>query len=288
MRTLIFMAKGDHIYVNCGAYTHHGIDCGDATVIHYTKSSGRGTIARTSRSAFASGQVVLVREYGQCDPPDVVVKRAEERLGEAAYNLVFNNCEQFATWCKTGIHKSEQVNNAAATAGGASASGAAVAGGLGVVGAAGTAAGLSGAGIMSGLATVGGVVGSGAVAGLGVLGAAPAVITNVAMNRVLEDDENLPNSEREARAVGRTMTTVGTAAGAVGAVGAVAASGTVAGLSAAGITSGLAAIGAPAAVAAGGVVSPMLAGVAITVAAPAVAAAAVGYGAYQLWKWISE
>ncbi|AVH68453.1 lecithin retinol acyltransferase family protein [Nostoc sp. 'Peltigera membranacea cyanobiont' N6] len=275
------MSKGDHIYVVCGAYTHHGIDCGDGRVIHYTKSSGSGIIARNSLSAFASGKPILARKYDKCDSPNVVMQRAEERLGEVAYDLLFNNCEHFATWCKTGIHKSEQVKNAGAVAGGASGSGAAVAGSLGVVSAAGAAAGLSGAGIMSGLATVGGVVGGGAVAGIGALGMAPAAITTLAMNKVLEDDEDFTSEEREARAVGRTMTTVGAAAGTAGAVSAVAAFGSVAGLSGAGITSGLAAIGST-------VGLGMAGGVAITVAAPAVAAAAVGFSAYQIWKWISE
>jgi hypothetical protein len=31
------------------------------------------------------------------------------RLGEQRYNLVFNNCEHFAIWCKTGRHRSTQV-----------------------------------------------------------------------------------------------------------------------------------------------------------------------------------
>jgi hypothetical protein len=134
---------------------------------------------------------------------------------------------------------------------------------------------------MSGLATVGGVVGGGAVAGIGALGLAPAAITSYAMSKVLEDSEHLSSDEREARALGRTMTTVGAAAGTAGTVGAVAAAGSVAGLSAAGITSGLAAVGAT-------VGGGMAAGVAVTVAAPAVAAAAIGYGAYKFWKWISE
>ena len=30
------MKRGDRIYVNYRAYTHHGIDCGNGTVIHYT------------------------------------------------------------------------------------------------------------------------------------------------------------------------------------------------------------------------------------------------------------
>ncbi|MGQ9873157.1 hypothetical protein [Leptodesmis sp.] len=134
---------------------------------------------------------------------------------------------------------------------------------------------------MSGLATVGGVVGGGAVAGIGVLGAAPGLVTTVAMSQVLKDDESLPSDEREARGVGRTMTAVGAFTGTAGAVGAIAASGSVAGLSGAGITSGLAAVG-------GVVGGGMAAGVLVTAAVPAAAAAAVGYGAYQAWKWLSK
>ena len=33
------------------------------------------------------------------------------RLGEQSYNLLFNNCEHFATWCKTGLHRSAQMEN---------------------------------------------------------------------------------------------------------------------------------------------------------------------------------
>jgi hypothetical protein len=266
------MGRGDHIYVDYGTFTHHGIDCGDGTVIHYRKLNQ--TIAKTSMEELANGKQVLVKRYGKCDLPDIAIQRAESRLGENGYCLFGNNCEHFAKWCKTGIHASEQVNNAGAVAGGAYGGGAAVAGGIGVVGAVGAAAGLSGAGIMSGLATVGGVVGGGAVA--------PAAISILALDKVLVDDESLPDDEREARAVGRTMTTIGAAVGAAGAVGSVAVAGSVAGLSAAGITSGLAAVGAT-------VGGGMAAGVAVTVAAPAVAAAAVGYSAYKIWrKWISE
>ena len=37
------------------------------------------------------------------------VKRARSRIGEHGYNLLLNNCEHFAVWCKTGVEKSEQV-----------------------------------------------------------------------------------------------------------------------------------------------------------------------------------
>ena len=41
--------------------------------------------------------------------PEETVQRAESQLGKGEYNLVVNNCEHFAVWCKTGLHKSYQV-----------------------------------------------------------------------------------------------------------------------------------------------------------------------------------
>jgi len=38
------------------------------------------------------------------------------RLGEQNYNLLFNNCEHFAHWCKTGRHRSAQVESLLPTA----------------------------------------------------------------------------------------------------------------------------------------------------------------------------
>lgn len=42
--------------------------------------------------------------------PEQTVARARTRLGESRYNVVTNNCEHFAIWCKTGVHESMQVN----------------------------------------------------------------------------------------------------------------------------------------------------------------------------------
>ena len=111
------MAKGDRIYVYRnlweldGLYQHHGIDCGDGTVIHYRKPSE--TIERTSLATFSRGNPVYIAEYsdGFSYIPDVVVDRAESRIGEQEYNLIANNCEHFAHWCKTGISHSKQLNN---------------------------------------------------------------------------------------------------------------------------------------------------------------------------------
>ncbi len=41
---------------------------------------------------------------------ETVMQRAHTRLGENHFDFVFNNCEHFATWCKTGISESRQVD----------------------------------------------------------------------------------------------------------------------------------------------------------------------------------
>jgi hypothetical protein len=111
------MAKGDCIYVYRnlgqldGLYKHYGIDCGDRTVIHYRKPSE--TIERTSLETFSRGNPIYMAKYsdGFGYIPDVVVERAKSRLGEQKYNLLFNNCEHFASWCKTGISDSKQIKD---------------------------------------------------------------------------------------------------------------------------------------------------------------------------------
>jgi hypothetical protein len=146
------MARGDHIYVNRvgGVYNHHGIDCGDGSVIHYTSKTWRHLrrIERTSLEDFCRGDELRIRNYdefldalervGQADKlmdsasrrinqlldglrglkiealdfsEDAVISRAESRIGESRFDLVSNNCEHFAAWCKTGISSSEQMNS---------------------------------------------------------------------------------------------------------------------------------------------------------------------------------
>lgn len=109
------MARGDQIYVMRplagmdGVYEHHGIDCGDGSVIHYSKATEPPTIRQTEFSVFSWGNRVFVKQYTVCYLPDIVIERAESRLGEQRYSLLENNCEHFATWCKTGRSVSEQL-----------------------------------------------------------------------------------------------------------------------------------------------------------------------------------
>ncbi len=109
------MARGDQIYVIrpfvglASVYEHHGIDCGDGTVIHYSKLEPTATVRRTARSQFSQMRPVRMRDYISSFIPEDVVRRAESRLGETQYNLLSNNCEHFATWCKIGVSESRQL-----------------------------------------------------------------------------------------------------------------------------------------------------------------------------------
>ena len=104
------MATADHLQVprRHGLFNHHGIDLGDGTVAHYLE--GR-KILRSPVSEFSQGEVVSVMDHADASPAGVTLRRAMSRLGEQNYNMLFNNCEHFATWCKTGRHRSEQVDS---------------------------------------------------------------------------------------------------------------------------------------------------------------------------------
>ncbi|WP_323912955.1 lecithin retinol acyltransferase family protein [Aeromonas caviae] len=48
-------------------------------------------------------------DYHLCSREECA-SRAERCLGFAEYNMMLDNCEHFALWCKVGIHTSTQVN----------------------------------------------------------------------------------------------------------------------------------------------------------------------------------
>ena len=105
------MATADHLEVprQHGLFNHHGIDLGDGTVAHYLE--GR-EILRSSRDDFSQGQPLSVIDHAKASATGVTLRRAMSRIGEQNYNLLFNNCEHFATWCKTGRHHSGQIDSA--------------------------------------------------------------------------------------------------------------------------------------------------------------------------------
>lgn len=140
------LGKGDVIGVHRigGVYDHYGIYTGRGKVIHFSnEGSDFGSdirVRRATLSQFKNGasNVFVIDFEAYRDhvenpelfdfeglfklafdtffgnemtiySPEETVKRAESQLGKGKYNLVFNNCEHFAVWCKTGKHESSQV-----------------------------------------------------------------------------------------------------------------------------------------------------------------------------------
>jgi hypothetical protein len=111
-------SKGDVIWTFRFPYFHCGIYEDEKSVIHFTpdendsKSKESAVICKTSLEKFADGFPVFSIEFPneKCFSSDEVITRARSRLNETGYNLSFNNCDHFATWCKTGKHHSKQVD----------------------------------------------------------------------------------------------------------------------------------------------------------------------------------
>ncbi len=104
------MASADHLRVSRqhGLFQHHGIDLGDGTAVHYLE--GR-QIIRSPIEEFSSGQPLFIVDHSKASSKADTLRRAISRIGEQKYNLLFNNCEHFAHWCKTGKHRSYQTED---------------------------------------------------------------------------------------------------------------------------------------------------------------------------------
>jgi hypothetical protein len=112
--------RGDVLYADRIAYRHYGIYAGDNKVIHFASLNGdfgaQAAVRETSLARFAKGDSIAVCDFS-CESsrvysPDETVRRARSHIGQGGYNLVFNNCEHFARWCKTGKRHSDQVEDA--------------------------------------------------------------------------------------------------------------------------------------------------------------------------------
>ncbi|MCL2007214.1 MAG: lecithin retinol acyltransferase family protein [Treponema sp.] len=117
---------GDIIFTDRIFYKHYGVYAGEDRVIHYSSSNGDfgldACVRETSLEQFARGGYCNIVEFTEKSDQkrlfskEETMKRASSRLGEKQYNLIFNNCEHFAIWCKTGENKSFQVEKAVTAA----------------------------------------------------------------------------------------------------------------------------------------------------------------------------
>lgn len=124
-----------------GLYYHYGVYVGNAHIIHYNfDSKDPNTIKRRCiHKAFIKeflndsysfyvlkfagdklfeedGDNKLSDDYIYDNyhiySPEKTIARAESMIDQTDYSLIFNNCEHFAMWCKTGLKESLQVKKA--------------------------------------------------------------------------------------------------------------------------------------------------------------------------------
>ena len=115
-------SMGDHIRVNRGLYSHHGIYADDYCVFHFASPTENemnpdtAVVLYTTLEEFLKGGKLEVREYSLEEEqrkrkPKEIIDAAIKSIGEGGYNVVSNNCEHFANKCVFGEAKSEQVEN---------------------------------------------------------------------------------------------------------------------------------------------------------------------------------
>ena len=103
-----------------GFYFHYGVYVGDNRVVHFCSTTrneldaASADIVETSLSEFSKGDIVL--EDTQEKPVfnrEEIVRRARKSIGTklGTYNLLSNNCEHFANWCRCGRSVSTQVRD---------------------------------------------------------------------------------------------------------------------------------------------------------------------------------
>ncbi len=111
---------GDILRVFRGLYFHYGVYVGDNRVVHFCSTTrneldaASADIVETSLSEFSKGDLVL--EDTQEKPVfnrEEIVRRARKSIGTklGTYNLLSNNCEHFANWCRCGRSVSTQVRD---------------------------------------------------------------------------------------------------------------------------------------------------------------------------------
>ena len=111
------LQRGDHIVFDWlqGIYCHHAIvkhideESGEIKTIEYNCTpSGKFQVMEKANRFFQEVPVYLML-HGSFDR-DLVLWRAQSKIGEEKYSLVTNNSEHFAMWCITGRSSLEMVN----------------------------------------------------------------------------------------------------------------------------------------------------------------------------------
>jgi len=141
METYSKMRSGDLVEFHRGLYTHWGVVIGDGKIVHLSGDQDDGLSAGVNAHlGSVSGSVFTISgvnfdkakvkcddfwdvarkskadvnnskdAYIRADAPHVIINRALSRMGVLGYNMLWSNCEHFASWCRYGMAWSEQVD----------------------------------------------------------------------------------------------------------------------------------------------------------------------------------
>jgi len=110
------LTAGDHVkWKRILGYDHHAIvetvANGRVHVIEFSGNPTDKKNAEIERTVVDDITQMYKYIYDRCSDAVTVLRRARERLGEKGYNVFKNNCEHFASWCKTGYEKCPQVSS---------------------------------------------------------------------------------------------------------------------------------------------------------------------------------
>ncbi|XP_041370005.1 phospholipase A and acyltransferase 3-like [Gigantopelta aegis] len=128
------LEPGDLLEFKRGLYSHWAVYKGDEEVIHLAGEDGDGLDVNVQHSFTIGGKMfnkanvrvdnlwnVVAGSHAyrnnsndhKMKPLDKreIVERAMSRIGRVGYNLIYRNCEHFATWCRYNIEKSGQVES---------------------------------------------------------------------------------------------------------------------------------------------------------------------------------
>jgi hypothetical protein len=108
------LSIGSHLVTPRIGYQHHGLYIGNQQVIHFTSNS---QIEIVSLSEFTNGNGYSIQKFHSKFSRQEIIDRAKSRLGNDNYNVVFNNCEHFISWCIHDKPISKQIRTHAALTG---------------------------------------------------------------------------------------------------------------------------------------------------------------------------
>jgi len=119
------LQRGDHILFQ-GLVAHHAIvefvdvKGGKLNLIEFTgeiPSTAKITKSAKTFGVLEKGAPIYIVEYQPNETLSVeeTIEKAYSALGKGDYGLLNNNCEHFATWCKTGHPISNQASDAKIT-----------------------------------------------------------------------------------------------------------------------------------------------------------------------------